>query len=165
MNSLTLRSWFFALVGFIFLAGCQVTLAPAFDQAIVASIIQNTNLALRFFASVDGGTNPHDFQVRQDTYNTLIGAFESLELQARARPIPDGKVIKKINEMLETRGSNPLPGDYPSAFALGKIAETFTKMKKTDQANSLKPFAVEAFKGQVMIFLDQAIIYESFLKR
>ncbi len=145
--------------------GCQTTLAPAYDQAIVEKVTESSDLAMRFFAEVDGGTESESFAQREAVYNVLIGAFESLKLQAKARPIPENVALDKINELLQAKGSSAISGEYPSAFAFEKIAETFKKMKETDRENGIKPLALQAFKGQVEIFLDQAITYESFLKR
>ncbi len=153
------------LLGFLVVCGCEATLAPAYDQAIVESVTENSELAMQFFAEVDGGTERESFLTRQATYNKLIGAFESLKLQAKARPVPKNVALDKINELLQAKGSNAITGDYPSAFAFDQIAETFKKMKQTDRENGIKPLALLAFKGQVEIFLDQAITYESFLKR
>ncbi len=151
----------------VFLLGlsCQTTLAPAYDQAIVEKVTESSDLALQFFAEIENGTNSTSFKVREANYNILIGAFESLKLQAKARPVPKNVAFDKINELLEIKGSSAITGDYPSAFAFEKIAETFKKMKQTDAERDLEPIAIQAFKGQVLIFLDQAITYESFLKR
>ena len=159
------KSYFSFLIVLGFIVGCKATLAPAYDQAIVEKVTHNSELAMRFFAVVDSGTNRESFSLREPIYNDLIGAFESLELQAKARPVPENIALEKINELLQAKGSDAVSGEYPSAFAFGKIAETFHKMKETDREKGLKPLALQAFKGQVEIFLDQAITYESFLKR
>ncbi|HET8802958.1 MAG TPA: hypothetical protein VFM72_00145 [Aequorivita sp.] len=156
---------FIAVFGIALLSGCEATLAPAYDQAIVEKVTASSDLAMRFFAEVDGGTEKESFPDREPVYNILIGAFESLEIQARARPLPKNVALDKINKILAAKGSSNVTGDYPSAFAFGKIAETFKKMKETDKQNGIKPIALQAFKGQVEIYLDQAITYESFLKR
>lgn len=153
------------LLTLLVVSGCQVTLAPAYDQAIVEKVTKSSDLAMRFFAEVDGGTNSESFAVREPIYNTLIGAFESLKLQAKARPVPNNVALEKINELLQSKGSSAISGEYPSAFAFEQIAATFKKMKQTDSERGIKPLALQAFKGQVEIFLDQAITYESFLKR
>ncbi|MDC7999605.1 hypothetical protein POV26_00990 [Aequorivita todarodis] len=153
------------LLALLVLSGCEVTLAPAYDQAIVEKVTASSDLAMRFFAEVDGGTTNESFALREPVYNTLIGAFESLKLQAKARPVPNNIALEKINELLQSKGSNAISGEYPSAFAFEQIAATFKKMKETDRENGIKPLALQAFKGQVEIFLDQAITYESFLKR
>ena len=165
MKTTKLYFSFFALFSIALFSSCEATLAPAYDQAIVEKVTASSDLAMRFFAEVDGGTEKDSFTVREPVYNILIGAFESLEIQARARPVPKNVAIDKINEMLQAKGSNSITGEYPSAFAFERIAETFTKMKETDRQNGIKPLALQAFKGQVEIYLDQALTYESFLKR
>ncbi len=165
MKSIQIRFSLFTFLGIVLLMGCQATLAPAYDQAIVEKVTESSELAMRFFAELDGGTDSESFFVRQSTYDKLIGAFESLKLQAKARPVPNNMAMDKINASLQARGSSAITGDYPSAFAFEQIAETFKKMKQTDRDNGIKPLALQAFKGQVEIFLDQAITYESFLKR
>lgn len=165
MKSIRLSFPFLAFFGIALFFGCQATLAPAYDQAIVEKATQTTDLAMRFFAEFDGGTTSESFAIREPSYNVLIGAFESLKLQAKARPVPKNVAIDKINELLQAKGNSVISEAYPSAFAFEKIAETFKKMKQADRANGIKPLALQAFKGQVEIFLDQAITYESFLKR
>ena len=165
MKSIQIRLSIFTFLSLALLLGCQATLAPAYDRAIFEGVTENSELAMRFFAEVDGGTDSDSFFVRQSTYNQLIGAFDSLKLQAKARPVPNNMAMDKINKLLQERGSSAITGDYPSAFAFGQIAETFKKMKETDREKGIKPLALQAFKGQVEIFLDQAITYESFLKR
>ncbi|TXD69920.1 hypothetical protein [Aequorivita lipolytica] len=156
---------FLAFFSIALFTACEATLAPAYDQAIVERVTESSNLAMRFFAELDGGTESESFFMRQPTYNKLIGAFESLKLQARARPLPNSAALEKINALLQSKGSSAITGEYPSAFAFEQIAATFSKMKQTDSENGIKPLALQAFKGQVEIFLDQAITYESFLKR
>lgn len=165
MRAVVRKFTYLVLLGTLALSACKTTLAPAYDQAIVDKVTQSTDATLRFFASVSSGVEADGFPVRLPIYNELIGNFEALELQARARPVPDNVALDKINEILQTKGSGGVSGDYPSAFAFGKIAETFQKMKETDAETGLRPLVVQAFKGQVLIFLDQALTYESFLKR
>ncbi|WP_026450344.1 hypothetical protein [Aequorivita capsosiphonis] len=165
MKSIQIRFSFFTLLSLVLLLGCQATLAPAYDQAIVEKVTESSDLAMRFFAEVDEGTDSDSFFMRQPSYDQLIGAFESLKLQAKARPVPNNMAMDKINKLLQDRGSAPISDNYPSAFAFEQIANTFKKMKQTDREKGLREFAIKAFKGQVEIFLDQAITYESFLKR
>ncbi|MEM0518150.1 MULTISPECIES: hypothetical protein [Aequorivita] len=165
MKVIKLHISLLALLGVFLLSGCEATLAPAYDQAIVDKVNVNSDLAMRFFASVNEGTESENFSLREPVYNQLIGAFESLKLHAKARPVPDNAAIEKINALLRSKDSNPIAGDYPSAFAFEQIAVTFAHMKKTDREQGLNPILIEAFKGQVEVYLDQAITYESFLKR
>ncbi len=165
MKSLQIHLSFFTLLSVALLLGCQATLAPAYDQAIFEGVTKNSELAMQFFAEVEGGTESDFFFVREPTYNKLIGAFESLKIQARSRPIPNNKAVERINKMLRAKGSEVSQEAYPSAFAFERIAETFRKMKEFDSEDEMNPEVIETLKGQVEIYLDQAITYESFLKR
>lgn len=149
----------------LMLVGCKTILAPEYDKVIVESVTATSEQTMIFLASVDQGTSIDTFSEREVGYNELIGAFDALKIQAKARPIPNNDVAKKVNKLLQSKGTEAVSGVYPSAIAFEKISETLQKMKSTDMANGLKPGAVQAFKGQIEIFLDQAITYESFLKR
>ena len=157
-------SFFLSLLLFL-LVGCQASLAPEYDKAIVEKTIATSETTMGFLEKVARGTRVEGFKTREDQYNQLIGAYDALNLQASARPVPKSVALDKINKLLQTKGSGSISGDYPSAYAFEKIAETLRKMKKTDREKGLGPTAVQAFKGQIAIYLDQAITYESFLKR
>lgn len=152
------------LIGLLSATGCRTLLAPEYDKAIVETVSATSEKTMSFLANVSEGTSKSDFSEREKNYNDLIGAYDALKIKAKARPIPSNVATKKINEILGTRGTS-LSGNYPSAFAFEEISKTLKKMKDTDNVSGLKPTAVEAFKGQIAIFLDQAITYESFLKR
>ncbi|WP_147405071.1 MULTISPECIES: hypothetical protein [Aquimarina] len=154
------------LCSMLFITSCKTVLAPEYDKAIVESVSVTSQKTMSFVASVSNGVTQETFKNREPIYNYLIGAFDALKLQARARPVPRNVATKQINKLLKIKGHTTVKDEYyPSAFAFQKIAETLTKMKDTDRSKGIKPFAVEAFKGQIEIFLDQAITYESFLKR
>lgn len=144
---------------------CKASLAPEYDKAIVDKVTTTSEKTMSFLATVSGGTSNNDFNKREKTYNELIGAFDALKLQAEARPIPDNVSLKKINSILKTKGSPDISGDYPSAKAFEEISKTIVKMRDTDKTKPIGSIAIKAFKGQIEIFLDQAITYESFLKR
>lgn len=166
MKTLRLRfSPLLLLIPLFFLSGCKTVLAPQYDKAIVDGVTAATAKTMSFMAEVSAGVTAATYKNREKTYNELIGAFDALKLQAKARPMPNNTATEKINKLLQSKGSNALTGEYPSAFAFEKISETLTEMKSRDEANGVKTIAVQAFKGQIEIFLDQAITYESFLKR
>jgi hypothetical protein len=152
-------------VALFFLSSCQVTLAPAYDQAIVEKVIDSSEQVMRFFATLENGTQVTYFSTREATYNQLIGVFESLKIQTRARPIPDTKATARINEIFHAKGTDIINEAYPSAYAFERIAETFRKMKKFDSEEAMDAAFIAILKGQVEIYLDQAITYENFLKR
>lgn len=159
------RSCFILSFILLLFVGCNASLAPEYDKAIVEKTIATSEATMGFLEKVAQGTKVEGFKTRENQYNQLIGAYDALNLQASARPVPKSVALDKINKLLQTKGSGSISGDYPSAYAFEKIAETLRKMKKTDREKGLGPTAVQAFKGQIAIYLDQAITYESFLKR
>jgi hypothetical protein len=166
---LTIKKKLFPLIillGFtLTIAGCKTQLAPDYDKAIVESVTSTSEKTMTFLARVADGTSATDFAKREQHYNELIGSFDALEIHAKARPIPSNRATKRINKILGTKGKDPLSSDYPSAFAFEKLSETLKKMKETDKEKGLTPTVVNAFRGQIEIYLDQAITYESFLNR
>lgn len=150
----------------LFLSGCATTLAPKYDQAIVSGLTSSNTKMMVYFASVSDGTDKSDYADRKDNYNNLIGSFNALSLQARARPIPDNKIIDKVNVFLGKRGIASVAEDEaPSARSIERISETFVKMRDTDKKQGVTKTEVAAFKGQAIIYMDQALTYESFLER
>ena len=152
-------------ISFLLLANCKTYLAPSYDQVIIDKSTQAATQTFQFLAAIAGGTDKASFTTRQNTYNTLIGEFETLKLLAKARPIPTSKTTERINKLLDEKNKPTSANDYPSAFAFNRIVENLVKMKATDQKTGLKPIVIQAFKGEIEIFLDQAITHESFLKR
>ncbi len=154
-------------IGILLFAGaCATTLAPRYDQVIVDGLTSVNVKLMEHFASVSAGTIKEDYVDRKKTYNNLIGSLEALTIQAKARPMPQNKIIDKVNEFLQKRGVAVLDdGEAPSATALEKITETIVKMRDTDIKQGVTPIEVKVFKSQVAIYLDQAITYENFLKR
>lgn len=150
----------------LLLPGCAAQLAPDYDQALVDGLVSINTEVMQYFASVSSGTTKDTFSEREDSYNKLIGSLDALEIQAKARPFPKNDATEKINEFLSERGVNMLESDEaPSAYALKKISETITKMRDTDKKQGITAVEVLAFKGQTVIYLDQALTYESFLER
>lgn len=82
--------------------------------------------------------------------------------------MPKNKVSDAINRALDKRASQQLSDDDstpPSAHAIKKVAETFIKLRDTDRKQGVTTTEALAFKGQVVIYLDQATTYENFLQR
>lgn len=132
----------------ILLTACATTLAPIYDKAIVDGLVTSNTKLMEHFASTSSGITKDTFYKREKTYNSLIGSFDGLTIQAKSRPIPknDG-------------------GNAPSATALEGVSKTIVKMRDTDKKQGVTAMEVAAFKDQIVIYLDQALTYESFLKR
>jgi hypothetical protein len=155
------------LIALVFmLTGCATTLAPQYDKALVDGLTKTNVEVMEFLASVSDGTQRDTFDQRKEKYAHLVGLFDALEIQAKARPAPSNKIIDKINDILSKRGV-PMPEDSetPSATAMEKISGTLVKMRDTDQKQGVTSIEVQAFKNQISIYLDQALTYESFLER
>lgn len=168
MNYLSVRNTRLAFVAIIaiFLSACVTTLAPNYDKAIVDGLVSVNQKMMEHFASTSSGTSNSDYDKREKIYNTIIGNIDALAIQAKARPIPKNKTTEKVNEYLRSRDVEVLDDeDAPSATALKEISETITKMRDTDKKQGVTEFEVKAFKSQAVIYLDQAMTYESFLER
>lgn len=161
LNAIAVSLW-------LSLSGCAIQLAPPYDKAVADGLNSANTEAMTLLVSVSGGSKPETFSNREEKYNSLIGKMEALAIQAGARPMPKNNVTDTVNRLLEKRNSTPLPDDDstpPSSHAITKIADTFTKMRDTDRKQGLTGFEAQAFKGQVLMYFDQAITYENFLQR
>ncbi len=169
MSNSLLRSAFFSIL--IFFTSCAVSLAPKFDQEIVDNLSASSTEIFQLFAEISGGVTSSDFNKREEKYNSVIGKIEALELQIQARPVPKSKLLDKIrnkvNDRLAQKGQIALAvGDTtPSASALFQIRQNLEKMKAADKSNGLTRTEVQAFKGNIEKFLDQALTYEGFLNK
>lgn len=150
------------------ITGCAIQLVPPYDKVVADGLTQVNTEAMTLLATVSSGTKAETFSAREEKYNTLIGKVEALALQAGARPMPKNKVSDAINRALDKRASQQLTDDDstpPSAYAIKKVAETFIKLRDTDRKQGITSTEALAFKGQVIIYLDQATTYENFLQR
>lgn len=151
----------------LLLAGCTVTLAPPYDKALVEGLQKGNTEVMTFFASVSDGTQAETFGQRKDAYARFIGHFDALALRAHTRVMPsDKKAVRKVNESIDIPKSR-IPEDFktPSATAMTHISEALTVMRNADQKQGLTATEVKGFKGNITIYLTQALVYERFLKR
>ncbi|WKE67126.1 hypothetical protein PVT67_07790 [Gallaecimonas kandeliae] len=147
----------------LLLSGCATQLAPLYDKALMDGLTAVNSSAMELLASAEGGTDKAGFGTREPGYNQLIGRFDALSLQSAARPVPSNDVLADVRKIAgDKTGQAPA---IPSATALNKLARTFAMMRDTDKAQGLTPLEVKAFRGQVVIYLDQALTYEAALKR
>jgi hypothetical protein len=168
MSSLLRLRVFTVLAIAITLYGCATQLAPSYDKAVVDGLNGVNTEAMTLLASASNGTKAETFPARETQYATLIGKLDALAVLAGARPIPKNKVSEPVNQLLDRRGSGSITEDDatpPSAHAVKRISETFAKMRDTDRKQGVTVTEVQAFKGQVVIYFDQAITYENFLQR
>lgn len=160
------RAWLLTLC--LFLSACATQLAPEYDEALLEGLNDASAEVMTLFASASGGTTANTFPAREDRYNNLIGRLDAMVIAAGARPVPQNRVTDTINRLLEARGHQPLENDDatpPSAHAIQRVSETLAKMRDTDKRQGVTALEVQAFRGQAVIYFDQAITYENFLQR
>lgn len=146
--------------------GCATQLAPKYDAALFKGVTDANIKIMELFASVSAGTESSTCSEREKSYNTVIGSVDALALQSKARPMPENSITEKVNEYLESRGVGSMAGDVaPSASALENVSNQLARMKEVDCKSGLTDGAVATFKNAVIISMDQAITYESFLDR
>lgn len=151
---------------FLCLSGCFTQIAPDYDRSVVDDLNSINIDVMTLLAAMSSGTNASDFEQRQDYYNQVIGKLDALMIQAGARPVPNKQLNEKVNAALEARGVGRLADDeIPSVHAIQKISDTLTFMRNTDKQQGVTAVEVKAFRGQVVIYLDQALTYENFLQR
>ncbi len=156
----------FTFISFFSLASCMTQLAPNYDRALFSGLTDTNAKIMELFASVASGTESSTFDDREEIYNALIGRIDALAIQSRARPVPENKVTEKVNKYLESRGIGALTGgEAPSAAALDVVSKNLVRMKDQDKKHGLTPNVVAPFKNAIVISMDQAITYESFLDR
>lgn len=150
----------------MFIVGCATQLAPKYDQALFKGVTDTNVKIMELFASVSNGTESSTCHQRLSSYNSVIGSVDALALQSKARPAPENSITEKVNTYLESRGIGAITGaEAPSALALQEVSKNLNKMKEVDCKSGLGKGVVATFKNAVIISMDQAITYESFLDR
>lgn len=149
----------------VFLVACSTQFVPKSDVALYKGITDTNVKIMELFATVSAGSDSNTCSERLSLYNSSIGSIDALALQSKARPMPENSITKQVNGNLESRGIRVLTGDVaPSANALENVSRQLVKMKEVDCISGLSVSAVELFKNAVIISMDQAITYESFLE-
>ncbi|AWF82068.1 hypothetical protein BTJ40_15215 [Microbulbifer sp. A4B17] len=157
---------------FVFLAlltilvnGCS-QIAPRYDAALYSGLTTVNVEIMEFFSSVSSGTDKNSYSTRDKKYHALIGKVDALAMQSKTRPVPESKMLSKINEYLESSGKDiSFEQEPPSVASLEKISESLNMMRTEDEDKGLNTTAVSLFKNEIVISMDQALTYESFLNR
>ncbi len=154
----------------MFLQSCSIQLSPQYDVKIVDSLTENSDELLSFVEEISDGTKKVEYAEREEKYNNLIGKLESLELQVKARPIPSNKLLTKIrdkvNAALKAKGNGKLisiDDNAPSAKAIENIIKNIKVLKSDDKIKDVDDLQIKAYKGNIVLYLDQALTYEKFL--
>ena len=135
------------LVAVLAVAGCTIQLAPSYDQGIVDDLGKANRDALILYAGVSGGTTAATFPGRERDYNTVIGEFDAVRTEARARANPNPKVT------------------VPTKFAVNAIIDNIVSLRDRDKTSGLTQTFVTGHKQSYEISFDQALTYERALKR
>jgi len=167
MNLLKVKIPFLILISSALLFSCAVQLAPAYDVKIYDGIIALNNEAQVFFASAENGLKKNEYHEAEPTYNEIIGSLQSLIIQLDARPVPESKMLDKINEKLKKEGIAPfdLSENLPTRNALQIILERFVNLKTNHATRDIKPLEISTATQAFNIAIDQAITFESHLER
>lgn len=148
------------------LSACATQLAPLYDQAVTDGLNTANADAMALFAEASGGTSKDSFAQRESKYDRAIGEYDALALQAAARPVPTNDIAEAIKKIVGARNT---PGDkdqvIPSTTAMQGLSDTLSKMKEVDHKQGVTAMEVMAFRGQALIYMDQALTYEAALKR
>jgi hypothetical protein len=149
------------------IVSCAVQLAPAYDVKIYDGIIALNNDAQVFFAAAENGLKKSTFDKTEPTYNELIGTLNSLIIQLDARPVPESKMLDKINEKLKKEGKAPFnfSENLPTRNALQIILDRMVNLKTNHAKRDVKAIEISTAKQAFNIAIDQAITFESHLER
>jgi hypothetical protein len=154
-----------AVLLLLVLGACAVTLAPAYDAALVARLNDANEKTLTLFSAVKKGSPASAFPTFAARYDELIGAFDAARMQAAAREMPD--VSQRLFDIVGGTDACPAPDDClnPTPEILGTVAANLTQMKDTHAARGLQSDIVEIFKGAHEISMGQALEVENAFKR
>ncbi len=157
--ALGLTGRFFAL--FFLVAACSAQFTRSYDAALVSGLNAANEEALVFFSEVSVGVSAGRFADLASRYDSLIGKFEALSLQSKARPVP----------AFGLRLSSKLPGcgnageclDSSNA-ALDEIVGIFEGMKGDNRSLGLTAAAVQINKAGYQIAIEQVLVIENALE-
>jgi len=147
------------------LAGCQIQLVPKPDPAIVNGLTAANEKTLQLFAALAEPGTRAPYAEREATYNELIGSFDSLRIQAAARPVPDSRIAETL---VSGSAANLAPEDIkrlqnPNPDILQTIIDTLTRMREVDSQGRLSAGMLPGFKTSYETSIDQALTFEQAL--
>jgi hypothetical protein len=152
----------------LFICGCTAQLAPQYDQSIYDGLVSANKDIQALFVAASPATSRDTYPARAPAYDHIIAELNALDLQIKARPIPNPGALEQTNQLLAKAGVvavDPKFSDYPSARAVEDLAETIAQMQRNDQTKGLQATRVLIYKQEAKISLSQAFAYENFLKR
>jgi hypothetical protein len=120
---------------------------------------------MTLFASLseEAGTT---FSSREATYNAIIGKFDALRLEAKARPDPQPPGLGFLVGSNNQAGSNISEQlKAPTPDILAKIVSELTRMRNQDKAGLLNGDLLALYKNSYELSFSQALTYEKALQR
>lgn len=148
-----------------FAVSCTVKLAPSYDEKIATGLTTALKESLILFAALEEGAPAESLPARKTACNSLQGTLEALRIQLKARPVPDTKYLDNAKKLLRERGLDAGSGNDPTDGALRGLLGIVAEIKRLDNAQGLSKTIVAAHRNAMILYFDQAITYESFLKR
>ncbi|BBM04250.1 hypothetical protein [Microbulbifer sp. GL-2] len=149
----------------ILISSCT-QLAPRYDAELYSDLTEVNAELMQFFSSVSHGTSKNSYKERSQSYHSLIGKIDALVMQSNTRPIPNKGTLEEINNYLNSKGTNiAFEAEPPSVASLERISSSLNQMREEDEDKGLRVTAVALFKNEIVISMDQALTYESFLNR
>ncbi len=109
-----------ALVVWLFLCGCTVQLAPAYDQSIYDGLVSANKDIQALFVATDTSVTSDTYATRAPAYDHIVAELKAVELQIKARPLPSPGALEETNKVLTKLGvggvsADPKFSDSPSA--------------------------------------------------
>jgi hypothetical protein len=148
-----------------FLGACAVSLAPAYDPALVERLNTANEKTLTLFSAVSDGSPASAFPGFADRYDELIGAFDAARMQAAAREVP--ALSQRALAVVGGTEACPVPDDCvnPTPAILGTVAANLARMRATHAARGLGPDVVDLFKNAHETSMMQALEVENAFNR
>jgi hypothetical protein len=156
----------FVLAASLSLPGCTAQLAPDYDKTIVDGLTTVNEQTLILFASISSGASRASFSAREPNYDSIIGKFDALRLQAMARPTPQPWLLKAFGSSpkQESDASDHLKSPTPDI--INTIKTLLTRMREQDKAGTLTAEVVNGlYKNSYELAIIQALTYENALQR
>lgn len=156
------------VIAAVVLTACAIKLAPDYDRSIIDGITDANEQALILFAKVESGSLPGGYASRADAYDTVIGKFEALAIQIKARPYPRTQ-IEQIFGIVPSTGTQPedlRPLEVPPSYnSIQTASTTLTRMRDRDKGGKLTRGEAEGYRNAYVTSIEQAITYEKALER
>ena len=149
----------------LLLSACQTAFAPPYDPTLVTGFNEANTEALVLFAAVSGGSAAAAYGDHSGQYDSVIGAFDALELQAAVRQVPEFPT--QILERVVPQGCSGADAcsNNPTPFNLERIINNLNVMRERHASMGLSAGYVALRKVDHEIYARNVLIVEEYLKR